>query len=341
VAVYTVIARQQFRENNRLPSPWPVLEQPYDGIPARLALAGEDGWEPSGIAALDTARLVVVTAGGLAELDTARGGTSWIVRLPGCVDEPLVLPDGSVLAACNSAVVRVTDGRLEAVTGGFGRNLRLLADPDGEPWALSGHGAAFGTEASLALTRIGARAGDQHRYDIHFDAQVHSAGWLDGPRFLLAAAGHSAVIDLGRSTRVDRDDWIESPQAYRQHLVVTSPCTVVTAAGGPTGLGVTMFRTDVGTRASEQIAGFVLNAVDGLCTDLDGTGYLLGDVYAARRGSRDPWPVLLRLPGLRPPAATAPAQAPHRTAAAAQQPSRAARTPAPAAAMAEAAASAV
>jgi len=326
---------------DRLPSPWPVLEQAYDGIPARLVLVGEEGWDkPSGIAALDAARLVVVTAGGLAELDTARGGRSWIMRLPGCVNEPLVLPDGSVLAACNSAVVRVRDSRLEAVAGGFGGNVHLLAGPDGEPWALSGHGAAFGTEASLALTRIGARAGDQHRYDIHFDAQVHTAGWLDGLRFFLAAAGHSAVVDLGRSTRVDRDDWIESPQAYRQHLVVTGPCTVVTAAGGPTGLGVTMFRTNVGTRVSEQIAGFVLNGVDGLCTDLDGTGYLLGDVYAARRGSRDPWPVLLRLPGLRPPAATAPAQAPHRTVAAAQQPSRAARTAAPAAAMAEPAASA-
>jgi hypothetical protein len=60
---------------DRLPSPWPVLEQPYDSIPARLALVGEDGWDkPSGIAALDTARLVVVTASGLAELDTARAG---------------------------------------------------------------------------------------------------------------------------------------------------------------------------------------------------------------------------------------------------------------------------
>lgn len=58
---------------DRLPSPWPVLEQPYDGIPARLALVGEDGWDkPSGIAALDAGRLVVVTDGGLVELDTAR-----------------------------------------------------------------------------------------------------------------------------------------------------------------------------------------------------------------------------------------------------------------------------
>ena len=320
---------------DRLPSPWPVLEQPYDGIPARLALVGEDGWDkPSGIAALDAGRLVVVTDGGLVELDTARGGTSWIMRLPGCANEPLVLPDGSVLAACNDAIVRVSGSGLEAVAGGLGGNVHLLAGPSGEPWALSGHGAAFGTERSLALTRLGARAGDQHRYDIHFDAQVHTAGWLDGLRFFLAAAGHSAVVDLGRSTRVDRDDWIESPQGYRQHLVVTGPRSVVTAAGGPTALGVTMFRTGVDTRVSEQIAGFVLNGVDGLCTDLDGTGYLLGDVYAARRGSRDPWPVLLRLPGLRPPAATAPAQAAHRTMTAATQPVRPART-APAAAAAE------
>lgn len=210
-----------------------------------------------------------------------------------------------------------------------------LAGPDGEPWVLSGYGA----EETLALTRIGARAGDQHRYDIHFGAQVHTAGWLDGLRFFLAAAGHSAVVDLGRSTRVDRDDWIESPQAYRQHLVVTGPRSLVTAAGGPSGLGVTVFHTDVDARASAQIGRFVLNAVDGLCTDLDGTGYLLGDVHAARRSSQDPWSVLLRLPGLRPPAA-APAQAPNRTVAAALQPSRTGRTVAPAKAVAEPAADA-
>jgi hypothetical protein len=124
-----------------LPPPWPVLDEPYDGIPAELVLVGEDGWDPpSGIAALDSDRLAVVTSGGLVELDTMRGVTSWIMPISGCANEPLVMPDGSVLAACNSAVIRVIDNRLEAVAGGFSGNLHVLAGPDGEPWVLSGTG---------------------------------------------------------------------------------------------------------------------------------------------------------------------------------------------------------
>ena len=291
---------------DRLAPPWPLPGTGYDGAPAELVLTAEDGWgKPSGIAALDARRLVVVTAGGLIELDAARGVTSWILQLPGCVNEPLVLPDGSVLAACNNAIVRVADGDLEAIAGGFDGNVHVLSGPDGEPWALSGYGAASGGDGTLALTRLGTRAGDQHRYDIEFPVQVHTAGWLDRLRFFLAGDSQSAVVDLGRSTRVTRADWIESPHSYEQHLVVTAPDSVVTAAGSPKGIGVTLFRTRTRTRASTLLAEFELNEVDGLCTAPDGTGYLLGDVYAGRRDSpgRVPWPVLLRLPGLRPPAA--------------------------------------
>jgi Protein kinase domain len=293
-----------------LPPPWPVLGAEYDGIPAQLVLGGDDGWDkPSGIAALDNDRLVVATAGGLVELDCIRGGTSWLMRLPGCVNEPLVLPDGSVLAGCGKAVIRVTDDRLEAVAGGFDGNVHLLAGPGGDPWVLSGHGASFGPgDGSLALTRISTKVGDQHRYDIYFPAKVNAAGWLGGLRFFLAANGHSAVVDLGRSTRVGRDRWIESPQGYEQQLVVTSPDSVATAAGEPAGIGVTLFHTDVSTGTSARFAKFELNAVDGLCATPDGTGYLLGDMHAGRPYSREPWPVLLRLPGLRSPA-TAPATA--------------------------------
>ena len=163
--------------------------------------------------------------------------------------------------------------------------MHLLAGPDGEPWALSGHGAAFGGDGTLALTRLGTRAGDQHRYDIDFPAQVHTAGWLDGLRFFLAGDGHSAVVDLGRSTRVTRADWIESPHSYEQHLVVTGPDSVVTAAGSPTGHRRDAVPHRCRTRASTLLAEFELNEVDGLCTAPDGTGYLLGDVYAGRRDS--------------------------------------------------------
>lgn len=291
-----------------LPAPWPVLKEPYEGIPAQLVLVGEDGWDqPSGIAALDVDRLVVVTAGGLVELDTARGVTSWIIRLAGCTNEPLVMPDGSVLAVCNNAVVRVTNGRLEAVAGGFSGGVHVLAGPDGEPWVLSGIGPTFGTgQGTLALTRIGDRVGRQHRHDIHFDADIHTAGWLEQRRFFLAAAGHSTVIDLNRSSRVDKDDWIVSPQGYRAHLLAIDRHRVVIAAGNSTGVGVTLFRTDVLTRSSQLLADLNVNSVHGLCAAPDGTGYVLGDVYGARRGPRDPWPVLIRLPGLRPPAVAQP-----------------------------------
>lgn len=296
---------------DRHPPPWPVLGEGYDGIAAHVVLGSESGWDrPSGIAALDSGRLVVVTEGGLVELDCVRGGTSWLMRLPGCAGEPLVLRDGSVLAACGSAVIRVAGGRLEAVAGGLDGNVHLLAGPGGEPRVLSGHGVSFSPgDGTLALTRLGTRAGDQHRYDMYFPAKVNTAGWLGGLRFFLAASGHSAVVDLTRSTRVTPDTWIESPQGYEQHLVVTSPDSVVTAAGEPTGLGVTLFRTDMTTRASTLLGRFELNGVDGLCAAPDGTGYLLGDMHAGRRYSREPWPVLLRLPGFLPPQ---PAEAPPR-----------------------------
>jgi serine/threonine protein kinase len=284
-----------------LPPPWPFPGAGYVGTPAELVLAGEDGWDkPTGIAVIGDRQLVAVTASGLIELDAARGMTSWILPLPGCVNKPLVLADGSMLAVCNTAVVRISNGELEAVAGGFDGNVHLLAGPDGEPWALSGYGSSSTGECTLALTRLGARAGDQHRYDIDFPVQIFTAGWLDGLRFFLAGSSVSAVVDLGRGTRITRADWIESSHSYEQKLVVTSPHSVVTAAGSPKGIGVTLFSTDTRARGSMFLGELELNAVDGLCAAPDGTGYLLGDVRAGRRGPYDPapWPVLVRLPGL-------------------------------------------
>jgi serine/threonine protein kinase len=284
-----------------LPPPWPVPGTEYAGIPAELLLAGEDGWgKPTGIAVAGDRQLIVVTERGLIQLDAGRGVTSWILPLPGCVNEPLVLTDGSVLAACRAAVVRISDGGMEAVGGGFDGNVHLLAGPDGEPWALSGYGISSTGECTLALTRLGRQAGDQHRYDIDFPVQVFTAGWLDGLRFFLAGSSVSAVVDLSRSTRITRADWIESPHSYEQKLVVTGPSSVVTAAGTSKGIGVTLFSTDAQTRTSTQLGELELNAVDGLCAAADGTGYLLGDMRAGRRNSYDPapWPALVRLPGL-------------------------------------------
>ena len=298
-----------------LPPPWPFPGTEYDAIPAELVLAGEDGWgKASGIAVSGERQLVAVTGSGLIELDAARGVTSWMLPLPGCANEPLVLADRSVLAVCGTAVVRVQDGALEAVAGGFDGNVHLLTGPDGEPWALSGYGTSATGECTLALTRLGAQAGDQHRYDINFPVQIFTAGWLDGLRFFLAGSSVSAVVDLARSTRITRADWIQSPHSYEQKLVVTGPQSVVTAAGTSKGIGVTLFRTDVQTRDSTLLGELELNAVDGLCASPDGTGYLLGDVRAGRKGGYDPapWPVLVRLPGLLTPAT--PTAQPHRPA---------------------------
>ena len=126
-----------------------------------------------------------------------------------------MLSDRSVLAVCGTAVVRVRDGGLEAVAGGFDGNAHLLAGPDGEPWALSGYGTSFTGECTLALTRLGTRAGDQHRYDIDFPVQIFTAGWLNGLQFFLTGSSVSAVVDLGRGTRITRADWIQSPAQLR------------------------------------------------------------------------------------------------------------------------------
>jgi hypothetical protein len=110
----------------------------------------------------------------------------------------------AVLAACGSAIVRLADDRLEAVAGGFDGNVHLLEGPGGEPWALSGHGASFGSgDGSLALTRIGAKAGDQHRHDIYFQAKVNVAGWRGDLRFFLASTGQATGGDMN-SALTDR-----------------------------------------------------------------------------------------------------------------------------------------
>jgi hypothetical protein len=55
---------------------------------------------------------------------------------------------------------------------------------------------------SRVLSGSGPTLGEQHRHRIHFDADVRAAGWLGDLRFFLATAGHSAVLDLASSSRV-------------------------------------------------------------------------------------------------------------------------------------------
>jgi len=304
--------------------PWEIAE-PSAGIDAHVALTGEGPWaRPSGIAALGPGRLAMVTRVGLIELDAARGTASWLTRLPGCVNEPLVRPDGSLLAVCGRGVARIAEDGIEAVAGEFDGSPRLLAGPGGEPWVLSGQGSEIPGDGTLALTRLGERPGDQHRYGLECAGDVRAAAWLGGLRFFLAAPGGAAVIDLARSTRVTEDDWIESPWADPSQLAVSDPGTVVTAAIEADALGpgarVTLYRTDLRARRTEPAAELALNGADGLCTDSEGTGYLLGDVSGRPESADGPfsyssygstyssagtraWPVLMRLPGLRPPEA--------------------------------------
>lgn len=303
----------QMATPDQLPPPWGIIESGAGVLNAQTALTGEGTWSrPSGIAALGPGHLVMVTPVGLIDLDAARGTTSWLTRLPGCVNEPLVLPDGSLLAVCGRGVARISESGIEAVAGEFDGLPRLLAGPGGEPWVLSGQGSDIPGDGTLALTRLGERPGDQHRYGIECAGDVRAAAWLGGLRFFLAAPGGSAVIDLARTTRVAEADRIESRWASPVHVTVADPGSVITAdvesdALGP-GARVTLYRTDLRARTTERAAALALNGADGLCTGPDGTGYLLGDVsgrpasfstgsFSTGTGS---WPVLVRLPGLRP-----------------------------------------
>ncbi|HEY1702380.1 MAG TPA: protein kinase [Trebonia sp.] len=315
---------------DQLPPLWPLQDtgrEAAPGPPAWLALVGEEGWDrPCGIAAARDGHLIVVTSGGVVDLDPVRGMTSWLTRLPGCVNGPLVLPDDSVLVVRGGAIARVSGDHLEAVAGGFDDDARLLPGPDGDPWVLSGPlpdaPGAYGTDPALpgpTLTRLGLRAGDQHHYCIDYDAPVTGAVWLDGLRFFLTGPANAAVVDLSRSTRVTDADRVPAPWAHRQFPLVLSPGEVLTATGDPAAAsfgaepggpgadgpdagpgsepaGVTVFRTDLRRGVAEPAGTLRLTSAAGLCATADGTGYLLGDMSPA--GPPGAWPVLVRLPGL-------------------------------------------
>jgi serine/threonine protein kinase len=272
------------------------------GVQAQLVLAGDRGWgEPLGFGVVDDARVLVTTADGIVEVDLKRGGTGWALPLAGCRGAPLVRPDGAVLALCNDAVVGWKDGVVTPLAGGFGDARALLTGPAGEPWVLSGYGPAFGTgTGTLALTRLGARPGRQQRYSVRFDADVRTAGWLAGLRFFLAAAGHSAVVDLARSSAVRDQDRIEMPHPSPGHLVVVDPQTVITASPDPGGVHATIYRTDLVSRTSDLVCELATNRVHGLAAGPGGHLLLLGDV----RGNAVlvPHPVLVRVTFERRPA---------------------------------------
>ena len=220
---------------------------------------------------------------GLLAVDTARGHAHWHLALPGCHGAPVVRANGAVLVLCGSTLVRWHDGQLNAVAGGFEGGAVLLPGPDGELWVLSGSGVTLGTgQGTLALTRTGDQAGDHVSYPITFDASVRSALWLDRRRFFLTASGHSAVVDLARTTDAgQRDDWIRTPVSYPGHVLRSGIDSVVTASPDGTGIGVGLHRTDITSHTSEPLLHTQLGEILGLAEEPgDGPAYLLASLTA-------------------------------------------------------------
>ncbi|MGW4724922.1 protein kinase domain-containing protein [Streptomyces sp. NPDC004291] len=236
---------------------------------------------PSGLAALawrGGTSLVITGAHGVMEVGR-RGAARWRLQLPGCHGTPLLQPDDALLVMCGPALVRWHDGVLTVPAGAFEEGAQLLAGPGGEPWVLSGSGVTFGTgDGTLALTRVGDQLGDQLRYPIAFEAAVRSAVWLDGRRFLLAAGGHSAVVDLGRSTDAGRrEDWIPTAGHYPSHLLTDGNGGVLSASPDGSGNHVLLHRTLVADHSAETVADLRLARVFGF-TRTDKAVYLLASL---------------------------------------------------------------
>jgi serine/threonine protein kinase len=286
-----------FATPDRLPAPWDLQSAVADDASVRHLLSGTEGWsEPLGIAVVDATRMLITTADGIIEVDLKRGTSHWLLPLPGCWGTPLPRPGAGVLTLCGGAAVEWKDGTLTPVAGDLADARALLTGPDGQPWALVGYGS--GT-ATLALTRLGSKPGQQQRHSVYFDADVRTAGWLGDLRFFLAAAGNSAVVDLARSSGVRREDWIETPHHSPDHLVVVDPHSVITASPTGRGLGASIYRTDLTTGGSQLIAEVATNRVHGLVsTGAAGILLMLGDV----RGNniQTPHPVIVQINHERP-----------------------------------------
>jgi hypothetical protein len=225
-------------------------------------------------------RALITTETGVVEVDLQRGGTKWRLPLPGVHGDAAVPADGSVWVLCGPAVVRWRDGLLRAVGGGFEANASLLLGPDSSVWVLSGSGATLGvgTGSTLALTRLDEQVGDQQRFALDFDAAVRSAAWLGERRFLLAAGGHSAVVDLAVSTSAGtHENWMLTPVSYPGHLARSGGDTVLVAGRASSGVGVELHALDTAGRTSEPVAEAELGDILGLVQNpAGGPAYLLG-----------------------------------------------------------------
>ncbi|MGY0466568.1 protein kinase domain-containing protein [Kitasatospora sp. cg17-2] len=264
-----------------------------------LLAGGLEECAPTGLALARGGRVLVTVDGGIVDLDARTGATRWHVALPGCEGPVLPRDDGSILMMRGGAVLRWHEGALTAVTGGFPAGARLVAGDCGEVWVLSGSGVTLGSgEGTLALTWIGGEAGRQARYPIAFDAAVRSAVCLGRRRFLLAAGGHHAVVDLALSTDAGpRAAWIRAYAPYPGHTLPAHPDGAVTASGDGTGTALVLHHVDTAAMngTPQPVAVVPLGSAAGLAALGPGEAMLLGMLPGV---PGEQAPVLLHLSGL-------------------------------------------
>lgn len=270
------------------PASWPKQPESAGSVSpdvrADMLLVGEPGaaLPLGGLAYEAPDRLLVTCADGVVELNPSSGSARWKFGLPGCHGAPLPLDDGSVCVLSGSALVKWHDSALTVVAGPFEAPAHLLRGPEGQPWVLSGSGGTFGVgESTLALTRVGGTLDDQLRYPIAFDAAVRSAASLGARRFLLAADGHSAIIDLKRGTGAGmKGDWAPTPVPYPHHLLVTGPEQVAVASPDGSGTRVLVRSMNLLVGATETTTSFdvALGRLHGMTQDRAGSTFLLGSL---------------------------------------------------------------
>ncbi|MFF2618323.1 protein kinase [Kitasatospora sp. NPDC058046] len=278
----------------------PATEAGAGGVEVRpLLVGGLDGHVPTGLALAPDGRVLVTVDGGIIDLDPRTGVTRWYLALAGCDGPVLPRDDGSFLVVRGGAVLRWHEGLLSAVAGGFPPGARLVAGDRGEVWVLSGSGVTFGSgKGTLALTWIGLEAGRQVRYPIAFDAAVRSTVCLGRRRFLLAAGGHHAVVDLALSTDAGpRSAWIPSQAPYPGHMLAAGRDGAFTLSPDGSGTGLLLHHVDTAamTGAPEPLAAPPLAVAAGLAAAGDGSALLLGMLPGV---PGEQVPVLLRLSGL-------------------------------------------
>ncbi|MFF0123942.1 protein kinase [Micromonospora arida] len=277
-----------FLPHTRRPMPWKLDIQTAAGVSLQHLLSAEAGWGEITGFAVQGPSMLLTTDQGVIEVDRLRGTAHWRLSLAGCSGNVLTLADNEFLVQRGAAVIRWKDGVIAPVAGDLNDARMLLRGPGGQPWALCGNGADLaGTK--LGLVQLGGEVGAQQRYSISFNANVLSAVWLGDLRFLLAAEGHSAVLDLGRTTMVRREDWFVSPPSPR--FLVANGQEVITAGTDRSGTRGFVHRVDTNRGTTDLAAEIQLNQIQGMAVTAQGRLLLVGDV---RGNNQLPHPVIIQ-----------------------------------------------